>query len=255
MAFHIQTQDLLEELNHPGWNLFNTAKDAVTNKIWPNIRDEQIPYFQNFVPSISNAVGLDNIRNTINNQKGQFVNAGMAYPTDDVYGTGIPSSARHQAASAAASDFVGKNLNYYLPGKISSFLGDTASFASGLGAEVMPSGSLWNFVTGGFDTDYLKAGIADIKDNWTGSFGTEPSTSIDDIIASVYKPQTDMIPIAKKVNMMDTQLNQSQVPTVQPTVQPIVNNVSPGGGNSRRQTTQSAAPVFKSYGPPNMQRF
>ena len=28
MPFHHQTQDLLEELNHPGWNLFNTAKDA-----------------------------------------------------------------------------------------------------------------------------------------------------------------------------------------------------------------------------------
>ena len=39
------------------------------------------------------------------------------------------------------------------------------------------------------------------------------------------------------------------------TVQPTVNNVSPGGGNSRRQTTQSTAPVFKSYGPPNRQRY
>ena len=54
MTFHVQTKDLLEELNHPGWNLFNTAKDAVTNKIWPNIRDEQIPYFQNIPTNISN---------------------------------------------------------------------------------------------------------------------------------------------------------------------------------------------------------
>jgi hypothetical protein len=64
----------------------------------------------------------------------------------------------------------------------------------------------------------------------------------------------------QQATAMDTQLTQSQVPpytppytpTVQPTVQPLS---GPAGGPPPRQTTQSAAPVFKSYGPPNMQRF
>jgi len=62
----------------------------------------------------------------------------------------------------------------------------------------------------------------------------------------------------KQSTMMDNQLqNQTVLPP--PVKSTPVKSVSPGGGNSRRTYSKPAAkspsPVFKSYGPPNMQRF
>jgi len=62
----------------------------------------------------------------------------------------------------------------------------------------------------------------------------------------------------KQSTMMDNQLqNQTVLPP--PVKSTSVKSVSPGGGNSRRTYSKPAAkspsPVFKSYGPPNMQRF
>jgi hypothetical protein len=62
--------------------------------------------------------------------------------------------------------------------------------------------------------------------------------------------------------MMDNQLQHQTIskPVLPPPVKSTpVKTVSPGGGNSRRTYSKPAAkspsPVFKSYGPPNMQRF
>ena len=66
----------------------------------------------------------------------------------------------------------------------------------------------------------------------------------------------------QQATMMDNQLQHQTIskPVLPPPVKSTpVKSVSPGGGNSRRNYSKPAAKspsqVFKSYGPPNMQRF
>ena len=126
-------------------------------------------------------------------------------------------------------------------------------------------------------TDWLKNAWADTveegnafnKARFAANIPTTPQTlwdyanSVDD--ANVVQPKLNFLnqpitqPVTQPTGTSDAALAQIQAniaaAKAKSTVQPTVNNVSPGGGNSRRQTTQSTAPVFKSYGPPNRQRY
>ena len=138
--------------------------------------DEERFNYQRFVDNLGNSLfDLENIQRR-----------SSLYPNNDnIYGTGEYSSARHRSASARASDKIANLFNIVnplMPQPVSEFLGDTGAFIGGLGVEGV--GSLKDYAMSGFkDRNYLDAAMADIKDNYIGTYGTgygEPTRNIVD---------------------------------------------------------------------------
>tara|TARA_R100001530_G_scaffold51832_1_gene38390 strand:+ start:25 stop:756 length:732 start_codon:yes stop_codon:yes gene_type:complete len=223
------------------------------------------------------------------------------YPSDPqtnpigTYGVGVQSDAKHQAASARASDMFYDMLGatQLIPRVIRNPIADTLSFAGGVGVEGI--GSLLDYAKSGFkDKNYLTAAKEDIISDWKGTFGTDYGTSTADIMNNVYKennytPKSNLNIFNSNMQVeptyRDTSRNSYLLDNVQTAVQPITTTeptvippparaVIPnqtkfgptrstairGGRGGRgnvgaRKKTQSSAPVFKSYGPPNMQRY
>ena len=116
------------------------------------------------------------------------------YPSDPqtnpigTYGVGVQSDAKHQAASARASDMFYDLLkwNPIIPKAVRGPIADTLSFAGGVGVEGV--GSLFDYVKSGFkDKNYLTAAKEDIVSDWKGTFGTDYGTSTANIMNNVYK--------------------------------------------------------------------
>ena len=226
------------------------------------------------------------------------------YPADPqtnpigTYGVGVQSDAKHQAASARASDKFKDMMKYsFIPKQYQGFLADSFSLMGGAGVEAL--GSFGKYALSGFkDKNYLTAAKEDMISDFKGTFGTDYGTSTADIMDKVYKENnyntkydnifnqgtidtTQATP--KQVNdvlAMDSQLSQSQAgnrqtPTTvvpDPVKQTVINTPSNqtkfganrsaaikggrgGRGNYSKPAAKSPSPVFKSYGPPNMQRF
>jgi hypothetical protein len=138
--------------------------------------DEERFNYQRFVNNLGNSLfDLEGIKRR-----------SSLYPNNDnAYGTGEYSSARHRSASARASDKIANLFNIvnpFMPQPVREFVGDTGAFIGGLGVEGM--GSLKDYAMSGFkDRNYLDAAVADIKDNYIGTYGTgygEPTRNIVD---------------------------------------------------------------------------
>ena len=159
------------------------------------------------------------------------------YPSDPqtnpigTYGVGVQSDAKHQAASARASDMFYDMLkwNPIIPKVVRNPIADTLSFAGGVGVEGV--GSFKDYVMSGFkDKNYLTAAKEDIISDWKGTYGTDYGASTADIMNNVYK-QNNYAPKANSnifnSNMQveptyrDTSRNSYLLDNVQPAVQPI----------------------------------
>ena len=230
------------------------------------------------------------------------------------YGVGVQSDAKHQAASARASDMFYDMLGYTplrgLPESFKEPIADTMSLGGGAAVEL--GGSLFDWAKSGFkDNNYLTAAKEDIISDYKGSFGTPYGTSISDVMDNVYKENNyttkyDNIFNAGNMNVEDystkqqriqaeraaqaqaqaqaaakqqqiladqTRMQQNQTTVVpEPVKQTVINTPSNqtkfganrstaikggrgGRGNYSKPAAKSPSPVFKSYGPPNMQRF
>ena len=230
------------------------------------------------------------------------------------YGVGVQSDAKHQAASARASDMFYDMLGYTplrgLPESFKEPMADTMSLVGGGAVEL--GGSLFDWAKSGFkDNNYLTAAKEDIISDYKGSFGTPYGTSISDVMDNVYKENNyttkyDNIFNAGNMDVEDystkqqrvqaeraaqaqaqaqaaakqqqiladqTRMQQNQTTVVpEPVKQTVINTPSNqtkfganrstaikggrgGRGNYNKPAAKSPSPVFKSYGPPNMQRF
>lgn len=128
---------------------------------------------------------VDNLGNNLFDLEGIKRRSSLYPNNDNMYGTGEYSSARHRSASARASDKIANLFNIvnpFMPQPVREFVGDTGAFIGGLGVEGM--GSLKDYAMSGFkDRNYLDAAVADIKDNYIGTYGTgygEPTRNIVD---------------------------------------------------------------------------
>tara|TARA_R110002110_G_C13257202_1_gene700531 strand:+ start:26 stop:898 length:873 start_codon:yes stop_codon:yes gene_type:complete len=106
------------------------------------------------------------------------------------YGVGVQSDAKHQAASARASDMFYDMLGYTplrgLPESFKEPMADTMSLVGGGAVEL--GGSLFDWAKSGFkDNNYLTAAKEDMISDYKGSFGTPYGTSISDVMDNVYK--------------------------------------------------------------------
>ena len=209
-----------------------------------------------------------------------IMNMASNFPSDPntnpigTYGVGMNSDARHQAASARASDRIKDGLDFmpWIPNYLRGPMADTVSLAGGGAVEL--GGSLFDWAKSGFkDHNYLTAAKEDMASNWKGTFGTEYGVPTNEIMEKVYAENG--YPLNKSTNtnifnqgtlgLQEQQIEQggpnggrAQVtqgglgpnggraqaaPTVLPA--PIkstpVKSVSPGGGNSRRSYTPPAA--------------
>jgi hypothetical protein len=229
--------------------------------------------YQSIINSLGNSIfDLDNIAQYSSN----FPDDWDTNPIGS-YGVGMQSDARHQAASARASDKFNDMLNFSLiPRPVQGLLSDSLSFAGGVGIEGV--GSFKDWIMSGFkDKNYLEAAKQDIISDWKGTFGTPYGTPTKDIMNNVYNSNGYMLNTTPNIFNQGSLNAQNRVPIpqgltqrtadkvnptvqpqgpaggpqplvqppVQPTVQPRVNNVSPGGGNSRRGPSyaQQAATV------------
>jgi len=232
--------------------------------------------YQQMVDSLGNNLfDLDNILKI----QGQYPADPQTNPIG-TYGVGVQSDAKHQAASARASDKFKDMMKYsFIPKQYQGFLADSFSLMGGAGVEAL--GSFGKYALSGFkDKNYLTAAKEDMISDFKGTFGTDYGTSTADIMDKVYKENnyntkydnifnqgtidtTQATPQQiQKATMMDNQLQHQTIskPVLPAPVKSTpVKSVSPGGGNSRRNYSKPAAKspsqVFKSYGPPNMQRF
>ena len=257
----------------------------------------------------SNLFGLDEI-SKIASQYPEDVNTNPI----GSYGVGVQSDAKHQAASARASDMFYDMMGYtpfrFLPKSFKEPLADTCSLAGGTGVELI--GSLFDYAKSGFkDKNYLTAAKEDLVSDYKGSFGTPYGTSTSDVMNNVYKENNyntkyDNLFNSSNMNVEDysttqqrvqaeraaqaqaqaqaaakqqqiladqTRMQQNQTTVVpEPVKQTVINTPSnqtkfganrstaiKGGrgarGNYSKPAAKSPSPVFKSYGPPNMQRF
>jgi hypothetical protein len=180
------------------------------------------------------------------------------YPSDPqtnpigTYGVGVQSDAKHQAASARASDMFYDILkwNPIIPKVVRNTMADTLSFAGGTGVEGI--GSLFDYVKSGFkDKNYLTAAKEDMASNWKGTFGTDYGTSTADIMNNVYKqnnyaPKSNLNIFNSNMEVeptyRDTSRNSYLLDNVSPTVQPATPVTQP--------TAAPAAPVIPTYNPP-----
>jgi hypothetical protein len=138
--------------------------------------------YQSIINNLGNSIfDLDNIAQYSSN----FPEDWRTNPIGS-YGVGMQSDARHQAASARASDKFNDMLNFSLvPRPLQGLLSDSVSFAGGVGVEGV--GSFKDWIMSGFkDKNYLEAAKQDIISDWKGTFGTPYGTPTRDIMNNVY---------------------------------------------------------------------
>ena len=242
--------------------------------------------------------------NTIMNMESNFPSDPNTNPIG-TYGVGMNSDARHQAASARASDKFKDALNFmpWIPSALRGPIADTVSLAGGAGNELV--GSLFDWAKSGFqDPHYLTAAKEDMVSNFKGTFGTKYGVPTNEIMEKVYAENGYLLNKTPNIFNQGTLDAQQQVPMQpaapeqlpqmrddprradlvaqqqknQPTIIPdpvkqtVINTPSNqtkfganrstaikggrgGRGNYSKPAAKSPSPVFKSYGPPNMQRF
>ena len=269
-----------------GFGAYDLTNAAIDKFGWEDDLENAGGSLFNLVNSAKNKLGNFDYQQSVNNLRDSIFDTdtiakiASQYPSDPqtnpigTYGVGVQSDAKHQAASARASDKFNDMLNFTpIPRPIHGLLSDSISLAGGAGVEAI--GSLKDYAMSGFkDKNYLTAAKEDMISDWKGTFGTDYGTSTADIMNNVYKqnnyapkPNSNIFnsnmqlnptanpqgpagftqPITQPVTQPVTQpitqpTTPAYQPPVQPTVQRRVNNVSPGWGNSRRAGTS------KNYG-------
>jgi hypothetical protein len=204
------------------------------------------------VPPVEGPGLLESIKDSITDEEGR-IKYRQQYPRSDKYGRGLRSAGGHQAAASSTSDWVAGRAGFF-----PELVGDTAAFTAGLLGEV--KGSMWDWAKNDFkDSNYLDAAWKDVKDNWKGSYGTKFGKSTKDIYADVEGgEQVRRVEAKRKEDEVRRDVRErARQPSILQSSSPTDKGGrgSRGGRSNPAQTTQTEKPVFKSYGPPNQQRF
>ena len=150
--------------------------------------------------------------NTIMNMESNFPSDPNTNPIG-TYGVGMNSDARHQAASARASDKFKDALNFmpWIRSALRGPIADTVSLAGGAGNELV--GSLFDWAKSGFqDPHYLTAAKEDMVSNFKGTFGTKYGVPTNEIMEKVYAENGYLLNKTPNIFNQGTLDAQQQVP-------------------------------------------